>query len=66
MRTSPLFMAVLYFGMGVAFTFIATQAVEETVWNATTIILAVVATFNIAVSIRLFNLHVRIKNSKKK
>lgn len=66
MKTSPIFMAVLYFGMGVAFTFIATQAVEETIWNATTIILAIVATFNIAVSIRLFNLHLKIKKSKDK
>ncbi|WLR48150.1 YdiK family protein [Halobacillus litoralis] len=66
MRTSPLFMAFLYMMMGVAFTYIAAQSAEETVWNAMTIILAIVATFNIAVAIRLINLHNKIKNSKKK
>ncbi|GEN53849.1 DUF4305 domain-containing protein [Halobacillus litoralis] len=66
MRTSPLFMAFLYMMMGVAFTYIAAQSAEETVWNAMTIILAIVATFNIAVAIRLFNLHNKIKNAKKK
>ncbi|CDQ20350.1 protein of unknown function [Halobacillus karajensis] len=66
MRTSPLFMAFLYMMMGIAFTYIAAQAAEETVWNAMTIILAIVATFNIAVSIRLYNLHHKIKNAKKK
>lgn len=66
MKTSPLFMAFLYFAMGVAFTYIAAQAAEETVWNAMTVILAIVATFNIAVAIRLYNLHNKIKNAKKK
>ncbi|MEC3884495.1 YdiK family protein [Halobacillus sp. HZG1] len=59
-------MAFLYMMMGVAFTYIAAQSAEETVWNAMTIILAIVATFNIAVAIRLFNLHNKIKNAKKK
>ncbi|TGB01493.1 YdiK family protein [Halobacillus salinus] len=69
MRTSPLFMAFLYFGMGIAFTYIASQAAVETIWNATTIVLAVLATFNIAVSIRLTRLHMKLsqqKNDKKK
>ncbi|MGP4060361.1 YdiK family protein [Halobacillus litoralis] len=66
MRTSPLFMAFLYLSMGVAFTFIAAQAAEESVWNTTTVILAIVATFNIAVAIRLYNLHNKLKQSQKK
>ncbi|WP_226586036.1 YdiK family protein [Halobacillus litoralis] len=66
MRTSPLFMAFLYFALGFAFTYIAAQSAAETIWNAMTIILAMIATLNIAVSIRLFNLHNKIKNSKKK
>lgn len=64
MRTSPMFMAFLYFGMGIAFTYIAAQAATETIWNATTLLLAVVATFNIAVSIRLFTLHVKLKQKQ--
>ena len=65
MKISPFVMALLYLGMGAGFTYIASQAVEETIWNATTLILAMVATVNIAVSIRLFNLHLRIRNSQK-
>ncbi|MBN8235582.1 YdiK family protein [Halobacillus kuroshimensis] len=65
MKTSPLFMALLYFSLGIAFTYIAAQAAVETIWNATTIILSLVATFNIAVAVRLYNLHNKIKNTKK-
>ncbi|GGC97360.1 hypothetical protein GCM10007216_30170 [Thalassobacillus devorans] len=66
MRTSPLFMAFLYFIMGVVFTYIAAQSVDDTIWNFITIFLAILATFDFAVSIRLFNLHIRLKNSNKK
>ncbi|MBA2175821.1 YdiK family protein [Halobacillus locisalis] len=65
MRTSPLFMAFLYFGMGLAFTYIAAQAATETIWNATTILLSIVATFNIVVAVRLVKFHIKLKNSKK-
>ncbi|GAA0496742.1 hypothetical protein GCM10008986_24580 [Salinibacillus aidingensis] len=64
MRASPLFMSTLYLFMGILFTYIAAQSVEETLWNFTTIILAVVATFDFAVAVRLINLHIKIKNSK--
>ncbi|MDC3414226.1 YdiK family protein [Aquibacillus sp. 3ASR75-11] len=66
MRTSPLFMASLYFFMGVVFTYIGTQSASNTVWNFTTIILSVVATFDFVVAIRLFLLHFRIKKTKRK
>lgn len=65
MKTSPLFMAFLYLGMGIAFTYIASQAATETIWNATTILLSIVATFNIVVAVRLINFHIKLKNSKK-
>ncbi|SEA92310.1 protein of unknown function [Thalassobacillus cyri] len=66
MKTSPLFMAFLYFIMGIVFTYIAAQTVEDTIWNFITIFLAILATFDFAVSIRLFNLHFRLKNTNKK
>ncbi|MBM7573614.1 YdiK family protein [Aquibacillus albus] len=65
MRTSPLFMASLYFGMGVLFTYIAIQSAEETIWNFITILLAFFATLDFVVSIRLFNLHLKVRKSKK-
>ncbi|MCT2536700.1 YdiK family protein [Aquibacillus koreensis] len=66
MRTSPLFMASLYLGMGVLFTYIAIGTAEETVWNFITILLAFFATLDFVVSFRLFRLHFRIKKAKKK
>lgn len=65
MRTSPLFMAFLYFLMGVVFTYIAIQSADENIWNFTTIILSIVATFDFAVAVRLMSLYFKIKNSKK-
>lgn len=66
MRTSPLFMASLYFMMGALFVYIGVQGAEETIWNPTTIIMSVIATFDFVVAIRLSILHFRVKNSKKK
>ncbi|KGX85067.1 YdiK family protein [Pontibacillus litoralis] len=66
MRTSPLAMAILYFIIGVIFTFSAVGSVEDTVWNFITILLVSVATIDFVVSIRFFTLHFRIKNKQKK
>ncbi|WP_077624186.1 YdiK family protein [Sediminibacillus massiliensis] len=66
MRTSPLFMASLYFGMGVVFTYIAIQSAEDTVWNFITVLLAIFATLDFVVSFRLIGLHLKIKKSKNK
>lgn len=66
MRTSPLFMAFLYLGMGILFTFIAVQSAEESIWNFITILLAFFATLDFVVSIRMFRLHSQIKKAKKK
>ncbi|WP_053217391.1 YdiK family protein [Virgibacillus senegalensis] len=65
MRTSPLFMAFLYFAMGAVFTYIAAQSVEETIWNFITILLAIFATLDFVVSFRLIGLHFKIQKSKK-
>lgn len=65
MRTSPLAMAIIYLLMGILFIYIATQTAGDTVWNVTTIILAVVATMEIGVGIRLVFLHFHWKNKKK-
>ncbi|MCP8617828.1 YdiK family protein [Salirhabdus salicampi] len=66
MRASPLFMAAIYFFMGVVFTYIAIQSADETVWNFTTIVLTIVATFDFAVGIKLVNIHFRLKNANNK
>ncbi|MEQ6378232.1 YdiK family protein, partial [Bacillaceae bacterium S4-13-58] len=64
MKTSPLVMASIYFFMGVLFTFIAIESTAEDVWNFTTIILVIVATFDFGVCLRLVLLHFKIKKIK--
>ncbi|WP_163528509.1 YdiK family protein [Halobacillus ihumii] len=65
MRMSPIFMALLYFAMGAAFTYIAAHSAEESLWNFRTILPALIATFNFAVTIRLTITYIKIKKAKK-
>ncbi|MFG6150381.1 YdiK family protein [Halobacillus sp. B23F22_1] len=64
MRASPLTMAAIYFFMGVAFTYIAASMESETLWSFPTLLPIIIATFNFAVTIRLINIHLKIKQSK--
>ncbi|GGB41318.1 DUF4305 domain-containing protein [Virgibacillus dakarensis] len=66
MRTSPKIMAVIYFLMGLLFTYIATQTVTDTIWNFSTIVLAVIATLDFGVSLRLLLIDFRLKHKNKK
>lgn len=66
MRTSPLTMAIVYFVMGVFFVYIAVLSADDTIWNLTTIVIALFATLDFGVSIRLFSIHFRLKKNKKK
>lgn len=45
-------MALLYFILGILFTYMAIQNAQETIWNPITILLAVVATIDFAVGFR--------------
>ncbi|WP_347861564.1 YdiK family protein [Salimicrobium sp. PL1-032A] len=62
MKASPLVMAYLYLLIGAGFLFVAVQSIEGSIWNATTMILALISTFNVGVGIRLIGLHFKIKN----
>jgi hypothetical protein len=66
MRTSPMVMASLYFGMGILFTYIAIQSAEDTIWNFMTLLLAFFATLDFAVTVRLVGLHLKLKKAKNK
>ncbi|MFC4389348.1 YdiK family protein [Gracilibacillus marinus] len=66
MRFSPLTTAFLYFGLGILFTYIAIQSVEETIFNFFTILLAFFATMDFVLAIRLVRLHRAIKKAQKK
>ncbi len=65
MRISPLFLAVIYFLMGLGFLYIAVLSKTDTVWNMATIVITFVATLNIGVSIRLVLLNFKLKNNNK-
>ncbi|MFD1851567.1 YdiK family protein [Oceanobacillus bengalensis] len=56
--------AFFYLLLGMMFIFIAIQTVEGTVWNFTTILIALIATFDIGIAIRLIMIHFRMKKRK--
>lgn len=58
-------MAFIYFVMGLLFLNIAIHSASETIWNATTIVLAIIVTLNFGVGIRLIGTHFRIKKNNK-
>ncbi len=67
-RTSPFAMGIIYALMGTLFIYIAISSATETIWNFSTILLALVATFDFGVAVRMFSLHFKIKkvtNAKK-
>lgn len=66
MRTSPKIMSLIYFVMGILFTYIAIQTVTDTIWNFSTIILAGVATLDFGVAVRLMMVHIRMKRKNGK
>ncbi|MDC2867821.1 YdiK family protein [Bacillus sp. BP-3] len=53
MRNSPFVMATLYFLLGCIFTYLAITSVEDTIWNFYTILLAIMATVDFNLAIRL-------------
>lgn len=65
MRNSPFVMATLYFLLGCIFTYLAITSVKDTVWNFYTLLLAVMATVDFNLAIRLLFSKSK-KDSKKK
>ncbi|RPF57042.1 YdiK family protein [Aquisalibacillus elongatus] len=53
MKASPVFLATMYFLIGIGFMYLALQSADETIWNAATIIFTVIAALNIGVAIRM-------------
>ncbi|MEN1969477.1 YdiK family protein [Lentibacillus sp. N15] len=66
MQPSPKVMSIIYFLMGLLFTYIATLTANDTIWNTSTIILAIIATLQFGVSIRLMLIHFRLTRKNKK
>ncbi len=64
MRTSPYTMALIYVAMGALFTYLAIQSAEETIWNFSTILLMIIATFDFSTAIR-FILFKKVMDKRK-
>ncbi|MEH7384543.1 YdiK family protein [Bacillus sp. JJ1521] len=67
-RTSPFVMGIFYTLLGAFFTYIAITNATQSVWNFSTVLLALIATFDFGMAIRMFVLHSKIKkvtNAKK-
>ncbi|MBU7595978.1 MULTISPECIES: YdiK family protein [Bacillaceae] len=61
MRTNPISMAVFYLIMGLLFIYLAINSAKEGIFTFPTILLMLIATFDIGVSIRMFRLSRKIK-----
>ena len=64
MKTSPIFMGLLYFLMGMLFTFLSIESTANNIWSFSTIVLMLVATIDFGVAIKMFLLS--NKNEKKR
>ncbi|WP_077324410.1 YdiK family protein [Virgibacillus siamensis] len=65
MKTTPKMMFFIYFILGLLFMFVATRSSDGSIWNFTTIILAVIATLNFGVSLRMLIIHFKLKKKNK-
>lgn len=63
---SPLRASIFYFFLGVLFTYLAINSITNSTWNILTYILVIIATFDFGVSIRAFNLYLRLKSNHRK
>lgn len=66
MKFSPKIGAIIYFVMGILFSFMATKTAGETIWNVPTVLLMVFATFEFGIAIRLVSIHFHLKKKDKK
>ncbi|NBJ71570.1 MULTISPECIES: YdiK family protein [Clostridia] len=65
MRISPKTMGIIYLIMGAFFTYVAILSVDETMWNITTMVLALFATLETGVGIRLLAIYFQRKRNNK-
>jgi hypothetical protein len=64
-KVSPFRMGMMYFTLGAIFTYLATKFATPTLWNFATIFLAIMATFDFVLAMRLFALQYKIKKLPK-
>jgi hypothetical protein len=63
-RQSPLFIGIIYAGLGALFTAIAIQTVNSSGWGFFAYILVLIATLDFGSGLRMIMLHFKIKSAK--
>lgn len=67
LRQTPLFSGIVYLLLGVLFTFFAIQNInEDEGWGFFTILLIILATFDLGSGIRMILIHFHLKKQKNK
>lgn len=66
MKFSPKIGAIIYFVMGILFSYVATKTAGETIWNVPTVLLMIFATFEFGIAIRLTSIHFHLKKKNDK
>lgn len=67
LRQTPLFSGIVYLILGVLFTFFAIQNInEDGGWGFFTILLIILATFDLGSGIRMILIHFHLKKQKNK
>lgn len=64
MKTTPYTMGFIYAAMGALFTYLAIETAQETVWNLSTVLLMIIATFDFTSSIRFFTYKRRLNKKQ--
>lgn len=65
-RQSPLFIGIIYAGLGILFTTIAIRTVNSSGWGFFAYILILIATLDLGSGLRMILLHFKIKSVQKK
>lgn len=66
MKMNPISMGVFYLVMGILFTYLAINSAEKDAFSFPTIILMLIATFDIGVGIRMFIFASKLKKKDQK
>lgn len=64
-RQSPLFIGIIYAGLGILFTTIAVQTVNSSGWGFFAYILVLIATLDLGSGLRMILIHFKIKSIQK-
>ncbi|WP_017754992.1 YdiK family protein [Calidifontibacillus oryziterrae] len=63
MRPTPYTLGFIYAAMGIMFTFLAIETAQKSIWNVSTILLMLIATFDFSTAIRFFTYKRRLQNN---